>query len=113
VSTLVVAGISLLVGLFFAQRIEMLTDVVNFGALSSFLLLHLSVIRHFLIRERSGRWVQHLFCPLAGFLVIAYVLLEMDRSAKILGGCWLLVGIVYYAVLTGVLKRSAALEVRG
>jgi amino acid transporter len=113
VSTLVVAGISLLVGLFFAQRIEMLTDVVNFGALSSFLLLHLSVIRHFLIRERSGRWVQHLLCPLAGFLVIAYVLLEMDRSAKILGGCWLLIGIVYYAVLTGVLKRSAALEVRG
>jgi len=112
VSTLVVAGISLLVGLFFSHRLEVLADVVNFGALSSFLLLHLSVVRHYLVRERSGRWVQHLLCPLAGFLVIAYVLLEMDRSAKILGGCWLLIGIVYYAVLAGVLKKSAALEVR-
>ena len=112
VSTLVVAGISLLVGVFFSHRLEVLADVVNFGALSSFLLLHLSVVRHYLVRERSGRWVQHLLCPLAGFLVIAYVLLEMDRSAKILGGCWLLIGIVYYAVLAGVLKKSAALEVR-
>src|SRR6202162_3434849 len=112
VSTLVVAGISLLVGLFFSHRLEVLADVVNFGALSSFLLLHLSVVRHYLVRERSGRWVQHLLCPLAGFLVIACVLLEMDRSAKILGGCWLLIGIVYYAVLAGVLKKSAALEVR-
>jgi hypothetical protein len=39
------------------------------------------------------------------------VLLEMDQAAKILGGCWLLIGMVYYAVLTGVLNKPAALEV--
>jgi len=111
VSTLVVAALSLLGGLFFSQRIEILTDVVNFGALCSFLLLHLAVIRHYHMRERSGRWVQHLLCPLAGFVVIAYVLLEMDQAAKILGGCWLLIGIVYYAVLASVLNKRPALEV--
>ncbi len=111
ISTLVVAGLSLIVGWCFAQKLDILADIVNFGALSSFLLLHLAVIRHFLIRGRSGRWGRHLLCPLAGFAVIAYVLLEMNPAAKIIGVGWLLLGIVYYVVLASVLKRSAALEV--
>lgn len=110
-STLMVAVISLLISWCFEQKLDILTDIVNFGALSSFLLLHLAVIRHFLIRGRSGRWGRHLLCPLAGFAVIAYVLVEMNQAAKILGGCWLLIGIVYYLVLTRVLRRSPALEV--
>jgi hypothetical protein len=84
---------------------------VNFGALSSFLLLNLAVIHHFLIRQRSGDWVRHLLFPLAGFAVIAYVLYEMDRTAKIMGGCWILLGILYYAALTLLLKRPVALKV--
>ena len=110
VSTLLVAVISLLVGLFFGSRIDDLSRIVNFGALSSFVLLHLSVINHYYIRERSGDWLRHIVCPTAGLLVISYVLLEMDRSAKIFGGCWIAIGVVYYLVLTFVLKKSVALE---
>jgi len=47
---------------------------------------------------------------MVGFLVIAYVLYEMDNSAKVMGACWIAIGIVYYLVLTYVLKRPAALE---
>jgi amino acid transporter len=111
VSTLLVAAISLLVGLFFGARIDDLSRIVNFGALSGFLLLHLSVINHYFIRERSGDWLRHVVCPMAGLLVISYVLLEMDNSAKILGGCWIAVGVVYYVVLTFVLKKNVALEI--
>ena len=111
VSTIVVAVMGLLVGLLFAEHIDDLASVVNFGALSSFLLLHIAVVNHFLIRQRSGQWLRHLLFPLAGFLVIAYVLYEMDRSAKIMGGCWIAIGVLYYAVLTLVLKKSATLEV--
>jgi amino acid transporter len=110
VSTLLVAVVSLLVGLLFASRVDNLTRIVNFGALSGFLLLHLSVVNHYLIRQRSGEWLRHLLFPLIGFLVIAYVLYEMDNSAKIMGACWIAIGIVYYLVLTVVLKRSSALE---
>jgi amino acid transporter len=110
VSTLAVAAVSLLVGLLFARRVDDLTRVVNFGALSSFLLLHLSVVNHYLIRQRSGQWLRHLLFPLIGFLVIAYVLYEMDNSAKIMGACWIAIGIIYYLVLTVVLRRSTALE---
>jgi amino acid transporter len=111
VSTIFVAIVALLVGLIFAERLDDLTSIVNFGALSSFLLLHLAVIHHFLIRQRSGDWVRHLLFPLAGFAVIAYVLYEMDRTAKIMGGCWILLGILYYAALTLLLKRPVALKV--
>jgi amino acid transporter len=111
VSTIVVAVMGLLVGLLFAEHIDDLASVVNFGALSSFLLLHIAVVHHFLIRQRSGQWLRHLLCPLAGFLVIAYVLYEMDRSAKIMGGCWIAIGVVYYLLLTFVLRKPTTLEV--
>jgi amino acid transporter len=99
VSTIGVAVVSLVVGLLFAARIDDLTVIVNFGALSGFVLLHLSVINHYWVRERSGRWLRHLLCPLLGLSIILFVLYEMDRSAKILGGCWIAIGVVYYSIL--------------
>jgi amino acid transporter len=100
VSTLVVAVVSLLVGLLFSTRIDDLTRVVNFGALSGFVLLHLAVIHHYLIRQRSGAWLQHLLFPLTGLLIILYVLFEMDRAAKVLGACWIGIGALYYVGLS-------------
>ena len=43
--------------------------------------------------------------------MIGFVLYEMDRSAKLLGACWIAVGIVYYAVLTLLLRRPVELGV--
>jgi amino acid transporter len=111
VSTLVVAGVSLLVGLLFAERIDDLTRVVNFGALTGFVLLHLSVINHYLIRGRSGNWLRHLVFPLIGMLIIVYVLYEMDRTAKILGLGWIVIGAFYYLVLTLWIKKPVALKI--
>jgi amino acid transporter len=111
VSTLVVAAISLGVGVFFSRHIDDLSRVVNFGALTGFLLLHLSVVNHYFVRQRSGDWIRHLLFPLAGFAVIGYVLYEMDSAAKILGACWICAGVVYYLVLNLVLKKPVALEV--
>jgi amino acid transporter len=111
VSTLVVAVISLLVGLFFAERVDDLTSIVNFGALSGFLILHLAVINHFFLRSRSRDWLRHVVCPVVGFAIIGYVLVEMDTAAKILGGCWIGIGIVYYLVLTFLIKKPVVLEV--
>jgi amino acid transporter len=100
VSTLLVAGVSLLVGLFFARRIDDLSRVVNFGALTSFALLHVAVAYHHWVRQRTGAWFRHLICPLAGLGVILYVLYGMNPAAKILGGAWIALGILYYLVLT-------------
>jgi amino acid transporter len=111
VSTLAVACVSLLVGLLFANRVDDLTLIVNFGALTGFVLLHLSVINHYLIRRRSGDWLRHLIFPVIGMLIILYVLYEMDRAAKVLGLAWIVIGILYYLVLTVWIKKPVALKI--
>jgi amino acid transporter len=111
VSTMVVAVISLLVGLLFANRVDDLTLIVNFGALTGFVLLHLSVMNHYLLRQRSGDWLRHFICPLLGLAIIVFVLYEMDRAAKILGLAWISLGVVYYLVLTLWIKKPVALKI--
>ncbi len=98
-STLLVACVSLLVGLFFVHRVDDLSRVVNFGALSSFALLHVAVVYHYFIRQRTGAWLRHLLIPLAGLGVILYVLAGMNHIAKELGGCWMAIGVLCYLVL--------------
>jgi amino acid transporter len=111
VSTLAVALVSLLVGLSFAERLDDLSRVVNFGALTGFVLLHLSVISHYFFRQRSGDWLRHVIFPLTGSAILVYVLFEMDRAAKILGGCWIAIGVVYYLVVVLRSKKPLALEI--
>jgi amino acid transporter len=110
-STLAVAIVSLLVGMLFAGRIDVLARIVNFGALSGFVLLHLSVINHYFHRGRSGDWLGHLAFPLLGLTIIVYVLYEMDLAAKVLGACWIGIGVIYYLVLTLCFRKPAALEI--
>ena len=110
VSTLLVAVVGFVVGVAFAERVDALTAIVNFGALSSFVLLHLSVINHYFVRQRSGDWLRHIVFPLVGMSIILFVLFEMDSTAKVLGACWLALGIVYYAVLTLWIKKPVAIE---
>jgi amino acid transporter len=98
VSVLAVAGLSLLVGTFFSARVDDLSRIINFGALSGFMVLHLSVINHYCIRQRSRDWLRHLIFPLLGALVIGFVLYEMDGAAKRMGACWIALGGVYYLV---------------
>jgi amino acid transporter len=111
VSTLAVAVVSLLVGLLFAERVDDLTRIVNFGALSGFVLLHLSVISHYFYRRRSGDWLRHLAFPVAGLSIIVYVLYEMDRAAKVLGASWIALGALYYLILALRTKKAAALKI--
>jgi hypothetical protein len=94
----------------FANRADELSRIVNFGALTGFVLLHVAVINHFFVRERSRDWLRHLLMPLGGLLVIGYVLYEMDRAAKIMGACWIAVGIGYFLVLRFMIRKPSTLE---
>jgi amino acid transporter len=99
VGMLVTAAISITVALVMRNRLDDLTSVVNFGALSGFLLLHVSVIALFWVKMRSGRWVVHVVVPVAGIAVVLAVLSGMSSVAMILGLSWLGIGLVYGAML--------------
>jgi amino acid transporter len=111
VSTLFVAAVSLVVGTLFARRVELLTSIVNFGALCSFVLLHLAVIRHYFIRQRSGDWMRHLAFPLVGMSIIIYVICQMEPVARHVGAIWVGIGALYYIGLTLWLRRAANLGI--
>ena len=102
-ATLVVAGVSLVLGLYMASRsdgITLLSSLVNFGAMTAFLALHVSVIVHYLIRSGSRDWWRHLVSPALGFLMIAFVVVNAKVAAQTLGFLWLAIGVV---ILIGLL----------
>jgi len=68
-------------------------SLVNFGALTGFLLLHLSVIVHFAWRQKSRNWLGHVAVPVVGLAINLYVLLNMAAAAKIAGIAWLTAGV--------------------
>jgi amino acid transporter len=96
---LLVAAITLALGIFLVNQIELLTSIVNFGALTGFLALHISVVVWFMVRQKSRRWFTHLICPLLGFAIIGYVLLNTQTNAKIVGVAWLGVGAIVLLVI--------------
>jgi amino acid transporter len=105
-ATLLVAGISLILGLYMASRsdgITLLSSLVNFGALTAFLVLHVSVIVHFRVRGGSKDWWRHEVSPALGFLILAFVVVNAKVAAQTLGFVWLAIGVVILLtlVLTG------------
>jgi amino acid transporter len=109
---LVVAGLTLVLGLLFVGQIGVISTLVNFGALTSFLLLHVSVVGYYAVKRRSSNVLLHWVAPVLGFLIIGFVLWNADASAKIGGVIWLAVGalvLLYYQRKgTGVLAEHAA-----
>jgi amino acid transporter len=108
-AVLFVAAVSLVLGLFFVGQVGLLSSLVNFGALFSFLMLHVSVVVYFLIRRRSQSFGAHLISPVIGFGIIAFVLVNADVHAKVGGLTWLAIGVL---VLAGLRLAGRSAELR-
>jgi putrescine importer len=86
-----------------AIRFQLAAELLNFGAFVGFILVNLSVIRHYYVRlgQRRGVYVfTNLLFPLAGALVCGYVWMSLTGKAKLVGFGWLLLGVLFLAVLT-------------
>jgi amino acid transporter len=101
-ATLLVAVVSLALGLYMSSRedgISLLSTLVNFGALSAFLLLHVSVVVHYVVRQKSRNWWLHLAVPVIGFAILVYVVINAQVAAQTLGFVWLGIGLVLLVFL--------------
>ncbi len=103
-STLIVAIISVIVVNLIS--LDKLTSLVNFGALTAFLFLNLSVIIYFVYKKKSKSYLKHLVMPLLGFAVIFYVWTKLDTLAFKLGLVWFVVGLIVLAIATKGFKRK-------
>ena len=96
---LVTAALSLGVALYMKNRLDDLASIVNFGALSGFLFLHVSVLAYFCVKRRSTAWIRHWLLPICGIIVVLAVFSGMSALATRVGCSWLVVGLVYGLVL--------------
>lgn len=108
-----VAAVSLALGLYMNQRgdgIALLSSLINFGALTAFLLLHLSVIVYHVFRKRSRNLVAHLLMPLVGATILGFVVWNANVAAQRLGFVWIGLGVL---VLIGLYLAGRRPELSG
>jgi amino acid transporter len=109
-ATLFVGAVTLAVALIF--EVDTITKFVNFGALTAFMALNISVFVYFFIRRRRrgslSDFFKYLLFPLLGFAIIAYVWSGFDRNTFIFGFSWLAVGIIIAAIKTKGFREKPA-----
>src|ERR1700722_8584786 len=94
VGMLVTAALSLAVALYMKNQLDDLASIVNFGALSGFLFLHISVLAYFGVQRRSAAWIRHWLVPVCGIVVVLAVFSGMSALAVKVGSAGVLVGLV-------------------
>ncbi len=96
-ATFLVAVLSIALALLIPE--EIILKLVNFGALTAFMLLNVTVFVYFYLKHRTYRQVfSHLLFPAFGLLIVAFVWSGFDRTTFLFGGAWLLLGALVGAV---------------
>lgn len=94
-SIYLVGVLSLIICYFFIDTVDTLTSLVNFGALSGFMILHITVINYFWRRMKSRNVWRHLIAPVLGFVITFAIMFNMGLQAQKLGIAWVVIGLVY------------------
>ncbi|HZM77111.1 MAG TPA: APC family permease [Candidatus Limnocylindrales bacterium] len=111
-ATLLVAALSTGLGLWMATRddgITLLASLINMGAMVAFIMLHLAVIVHYVVRGGSRDIWRHVLTPVIGIAILGYVVYSANVLAQVVGLIWLAAGLVVMAVLFAV-KRGRMLK---
>src|SRR5262245_21545346 len=111
-ATFLVAVVSLALGVWMANLhdgIIRLGGLINFGAMTAFLALHVSVVVHYVIRNGSRDWWRHLIAPAIGFSILVFVVINAKVAAQLVAGIWFLVGLVVLVILL-LMGRGARLS---
>ncbi len=106
VATWVIGLIALAVSVGFAEKAELMTSLVTFGAMSSYVLLHAGVVVRCLGTERSRRWLTHLIVPVLGAAALVTALLRSSAVTLTVGLAWLSLGLVGYAAWAVIRRRG-------
>lgn len=102
---LMVSGVSLLA---LVLDLGTVASVISFGALFAFSLVNLSAIKYFILDQRrtsGGEILKYGLIPAIGFLLTIWLWFSLSASAFTVGSMWLVVGVVYLAVLTRGFRR--------
>lgn len=100
-ATIFVGTASFFIAMF--MPIETIIQLVNFGALTSFMVLNLSVFAYFFVKKRKRDmkgFINYCLLPWLGFLVIGFVWWGFDWKTFAVGTSWMIVGVILLAFKT-------------
>ena len=95
-------GIVAYIGTLFISY-EQAGEILNFGAFLAFMGVNFACFWQFIIVRQSGRkrrWLLDAMLSLIGFVFCLWIWLGLKLPAKIVGGAWFTVGLVYCATRT-------------
>ncbi|MBV1854523.1 APC family permease [Catellatospora tritici] len=103
-AVLTTAAISLAVGgvgLYYLNdgSLVWLTNVINFGAMVAWVVLHISVIWHYVVRNGSRNYLAHLVMPIIGIAFLGVVIKYMKVYTLTFGFLWLLAGLLILVIM--------------
>ena len=109
-------GVLVLIGSV-ALKYEDAATLINFGAFLAFMGVNLAVVREFFFRpppahERNG--FNDLAVPAVAFLFCLWIWLSLPVRAKVVGGIWCVLGLIYTAIKTrGFRTQPVMLDLSG
>lgn len=101
IATVTVTTVTLMLAVWAARAadgLDTLVSIVNIGALCAFVLLHVSVVGYFIVKQKSQRYGIHLVLPILGALTLLPVLVLASHVAQVIGAIWLVIGLITVAV---------------
>jgi putrescine importer len=103
---ILICGVAGLIGL--ALDVNTAVSLINFGAFLAFTSVNACVIALYFRRRRAGTQLNvlgYIVVPAIGVIIDLYLLYNLGKIAQLLGVCWLLLGVIYLAVLTKGFRR--------
>ncbi|MDD2586687.1 MAG: APC family permease [Syntrophomonadaceae bacterium] len=94
-----------------ALPLETVITIINFGALVGFIMVNLSVIVHYYVKNKQRDLmgtIKYLVLPGLGFLTCLVLLFNLTPEAKWVGIVWLIIGFIYAAITTKGFKKTPA-----
>jgi hypothetical protein len=76
-------------------------ELLNFGAFLAFTGVNAAALKYYFIKGHNRGW-SYLILPLAGCAVCLYIWSNLRWQARVVGVCWLCLGVAY-----GLIRRKA------
>lgn len=103
---LIAGGVALTAGFISLERV---VDLISFGALTAFSFVNISVIFHYALRNKMvknfGDVFSYIIVPIAGFISVFLMWLEVDGITLKVGLGWAALGFIWLGIKTAGFKK--------
>jgi amino acid transporter len=96
-NNVLIVGACMLVGIFMLTY-QSGAELLNFGAFIAFMGVNIAALVHYKFRSKEKVFLAATM-PLLGFTVSAFIWLNLNHRAQLLGVAWILVGLALYYIL--------------